>query len=219
MFGLDKKLGDNFDVFFSIKGVLDEAKGYLAAHRRIPLLGEINERLISHVTGMLIQMDYEKTAPITLLIHSPGGDCEWGYHLQNAIGSLNSPVDGLVVGRAASMAVDILQMCRKRLALPNSRLYCHFVRIGFELVSDTDEFGMDEARALREKALYVKREREALYAKRTGLKIKDVQRLFRNGEVYKLDLSAEQALQRKLIDEIVHDFKLFPGKEAKNDRK
>ncbi len=197
-------------IFFDIN--VSQLMGYLNAHRRIIVSGEIFEKKTKEISMMLLQLDFDKIEPITLLIDSNGGDVRSSYFLMDVINGLNSPVDGLVIGDACSMAVDILQMCRKRQMLPNARLLCHFTRHGFKLISDTDSYGPEDAEALQSRMLENKKKRETMYARRTGQSIEAIQKLFRLGEVYNLYLGAEQALKENLIDEIATDFKFIPRK-------
>lgn len=206
-------------IFFPLEeGLQDQIKGYLAGNRRIPLIGEISKDLVTQVSGMLLQLDYVEDAPVTLLINTPGGSVEQAYHLHDTIRALNSPVDGLVIGKAFSVGVDILQMCRNRHALPMSRFFCHFTRIGgFELIDDgtvQSERGIADSLAARLRRY--REAREKLYRERTEKTTKEIRQLFRMGEDHGIDMSADEAKQRGLIDAIVTDFKFFPGRHRKS---
>jgi len=202
------------DIFFELSSgkTFNQIIGYMTAMRRIPIVDDIDEKLMNQVGAMLLQLDYQSNDPITLLLHSRGGDCENGLYLENIIRGLNSPVHGLVVGRASSMAVDILQMCSKRMMLPQARLFCHFVRTGgFKVISNRDDFSESDANAIRRWVLETQRRREQLYVNRTGRTLEDIRKIFDQGEHYNIDLNSDEAIQEKFADEIVTDFKFFPG--------
>ena len=161
---------------------------------------------------MLLQLDYLSDEPIRLLIDTPGGDVAAGFKLHDFIKSLHSPVDGLVVGRADSTGATILQMCRRRLALPMSRIFCHFTRCDITLIDRDEAFDAEMGHIVVARARRYRNNIESLYVQRTGKTVEEVRRLFYLGETYSLDLSAEEALKEGLIDEILTDFKFFPGR-------
>lgn len=211
------------------KEALAYALGFINGLRRIPVIGKISEEMIDQISLTLLTLEVENRKEIeegknldpaiTLLIHSPGGDVDSTLRLKNVIDGLNSPVDALVIGYAQSMAADIVQMCRKRMMLSYSHLFCHFVRHGFHLIADFDEPTELEFRAFNQRAMDSKRKREELYMARTGKSREEVLELFTLGEKFNIYFTAEEALKRNLIDEIVTDFKFLPraSKENPND--
>jgi ATP-dependent Clp protease protease subunit len=204
---------ENVPLWFNIN--LEQIVGYLARERKILLQGEITEESIAGVVKMLIQLDFDSNEPITLLISSRGGDFDSGYFLQDTISMLNSPVDGLVLDYAGSMAVDVLQMCRNRMAMPHSRIYCHFLRHGFKVIGDIDDVHEEDILAFRRQILERKKVREKLYAERMKCSVGKVQKIFRAGEMHNINMSSSEALRAGLIDKIPTDVKLFPNKYKK----
>lgn len=67
----------------------------------------------------------EERMPIKLVINSPGGSVLDGMGLIDAIKSSATPVFGIVVGYAFSMAFNILCACDFRAATANSSFLCH----------------------------------------------------------------------------------------------
>jgi ATP-dependent Clp protease protease subunit len=182
------------------------------AIRRVMLSGEMNFESLKEVTLQLMKLEADKTAPITLMIDSPGGKVVPTHQLEDTIYALNSPVDAVVIGDCASMATDLVQMCRRRLMLPSSRMLVHYIRNDqFWVCDDLDQLDKD-INFFRERMREMKERRLVLYTKRTGLTSEEIAMLFRQGEVHRSYFTAKQAVDMKLADDIVTDFKLFPSK-------
>jgi ATP-dependent protease ClpP protease subunit len=154
-------------------------------------------------------MDFKEVKPITLLITSGGGNVEAGGQIISIIRSIRSPVDGLVIGHAGSMAVDVLLSCRERRAFPEARIFMHFTRCGFEVICDSDEITEHDVAALKKKMTSERDRAKNLYAKRLKKSEAEINRLFWLGEKYNLDYNAEEALTLGVIDRIDYDFKFF----------
>lgn len=184
------------------------------AVRRVLVQGELNLESLGKTTLELMKLDAERTAPITLMISSGGGKVISAHQLEDTINALNSPVDALMIGDCASMAVDLMLMCRKRMMLPSARLLVHYVR--------NDQFWVcDDLQQLEQDIVYFRdRMRETadrrmnLYVRRTGLTKEKIAELFRQGEVHKMYFIAKQAMEMNLIDEVVTDFKFFPERKV-----
>jgi ATP-dependent protease ClpP protease subunit len=185
------------------------AEGYLNANRTIILSSATNEEVMEKISNTLVMLETQEIKPITLLINSRGGT--GGFYLQNVINSLRSEVNGLVIGRASSMAALILQMCNKRMMMPNSTLYFHHCGYSIPL-----ERGYPYSLKKSDKDKIFKNIQTAndpqitLLMKRTGHSRKVIKELLRYGELYSYSIQPKEALKLNLIDEIVSDFKLFP---------
>jgi ATP-dependent protease ClpP protease subunit len=195
----------------------NEIKGALSAHRCIPIEGEITTASISEVIDVLIRFDFISNAPITLLINSMGGDCGPAFNLIDVINILHSPVDGLVLTNVGSAAVDILQGCHQRLALPHSRIWCHYVRYKMTLRSDLGELVSEAIKIAETDLSETEANVERLYSPRVNME--EYYKICRLTEAYNIDISATSAKKIGLIDEVVTDFKLFAPRhdpETKN---
>lgn len=93
--------------------------------RRIPIIGDMDMGSGVYLVRALSYLDQINHDPITLMIDSSGGNSADLTHVQDAINFIKSPVDGQVMGIAASAAFRLLQFCRYRLAWPNSNLVFH----------------------------------------------------------------------------------------------
>lgn len=183
--------------------------------RRILIGGELNEETLKKASLELMKLDFEKTAPITLMIQSDGGKVVPTHQIEDTISMLNSEVNGIVIGDAASMAVDLLQMCKRRSMLPSARILVHYIRnTQLWICDDMDQLETD-IQYFREKLREMGERRLRLYEMRTGLSREKLKELFRQGEVHKVYFSAKQAIKLGLADDIVTDFKFFPAKNEK----
>ena len=198
--------------FFVSKEEYAQMVGCWHSIRRVLVSDDLNEEMLTHTRLELLKLDFVNNEPITLIIQSGGGTVIPTYQLEDVIQGLNSPVDALVMGDCASMAVDLLQMCRRRLMLPSARLLIHYIRYRQRWICDDfDQLDID-FKYFRERNEEIAMRRLDLYMKRTGLPREKITEIFRHGEIHEAYFSAQQALKLCLVDEIVTDFKFFPRK-------
>jgi ATP-dependent Clp protease protease subunit len=93
---------------------------------------EVTSDLLHTVTMQIYKIngiDYgipeEERTPIVLVINSRGGSVEDGIGLMDAIRQSKTPVIGVCVGYAMSMAFAIYSVCHQRIAMPNSIFMFH----------------------------------------------------------------------------------------------
>lgn len=93
---------------------------------------EVSSDLLHTVTMQIYKIngiDYgvpsEERTPIVLVINSRGGSVEDGIALMDAIKQSKTPVIGVCVGYAMSMAFSIYSVCHKRIAMPNAIFMFH----------------------------------------------------------------------------------------------
>lgn len=196
--------------FFLSEREFQHMMGHWHAHRRVLISGQLNSDSLKRTMLEFIKLDYLNDDPITLMIQSGGGHVVPTHQLEDTISALNSPVDALAIGDCASMAVDLIQMCRKRMIMPSSRLLVHYIRNEQQWICDDLEQLETDIGYFRERVRDIANRRLALYKKRTHLSEEKIKELFRHGEVHKAFFSAKQALEYGLVDEIVTDFKVFP---------
>jgi ATP-dependent Clp protease protease subunit len=104
----------------------------LLKDRKILLNGDIDDTVIERVIMQILKFNnqdenipVEKRKPITLYINSGGGDVQAGLVLCNVIENSLTPVHGIVLSMAASMAAVILLSCHKRYSYRFSSLLYH----------------------------------------------------------------------------------------------
>lgn len=182
--------------------------------RRILVSGELTTDSLKKTTLELVKLDYASSEPITLMIESSGGSVVPTHQLEDMISILNSPVDALMIGSCASMAVDLMQMCRRRMMLPSARILVHYVRNDQRWICDDLEQLDGDIKYFYQRMVEIAERRLDLYRKRTGLDHDKIKKLFRQGEIHQTYFSAKQAVELNLADEVVTDFKIFPRKQG-----
>jgi ATP-dependent Clp protease protease subunit len=89
----------------------------LQGRRTLMLPCRIDEKIATDLRYRLLELSLESDEEIRLVIDSDGGYSEPSLSITDMIASITAPVIGIVIGKCYSMAVVILQACRKRLAL------------------------------------------------------------------------------------------------------
>jgi ATP-dependent Clp protease, protease subunit len=99
----------------------------LYASRTVLLFGEITTALAERTTAQLLALAAESSAPIRMLVHSPGGHVESGDSIHDVIRFIEPEVrmigSGWVASAAATVFVAAKPACR--FALPNTRFLLH----------------------------------------------------------------------------------------------
>lgn len=116
----------------------DEPKAALAAHnaelekrlrevRTVLVFGEITMGLAAKVSAELLCLAHESTAPIRVLVNSPGGHVEAGDTIHDMVRFLGVDVTMIGTGWVASAGALIYVAVprERRLALPNTRFLLH----------------------------------------------------------------------------------------------
>jgi|SRR5579884_900911 len=173
----------------------------------IYLLGEIDK---DTTVQFLKEIDWviEKYKHINIGISSSGGDIWAGYAIQAKITQLRIQgfkIDGYVLGQAYSAAFDVLQKCDRRYAYPFSSLMQHEEQ--FEGGTSTSEAQLESSFSRKNEKIQFE-----LLSKRTTVSSKYYMSKIKNGNCWYL--TAEEALQHGLIDEILQipDFQITPSK-------
>ena len=106
----------------------DEVARHMLRQRRVMLTGTIDGPLAERVCAQLLVMEADAPGePITLYLHSPGGEVDAGFAIYDTMQALGCEVATVCVGFAASMAQFLL--CGgapgKRSAYAHSRILMH----------------------------------------------------------------------------------------------
>lgn len=102
--------------------------GTLLLQSRIVFIGDtISPELSNTVVSALLYLDSQSHEPIKLYINSPGGIVSAGFAIIDTMHTIESPVETVCVGMAASMAAVILACGEKgkRSMLQNSEVMIH----------------------------------------------------------------------------------------------
>lgn len=111
----------------------------LMLNRKIFLQGKIDNDMASEIVRQLMILALEdNTAPIDLLINSPGGEVQPGLLVYDAIQTSPVPVRLFCLGRAFSMAAILFASGQHgRFMLPHSQLMLHEPLLGDSVIGNT----------------------------------------------------------------------------------
>jgi len=210
---------DSLKLAFFQPEEIAKMKGVLHAYRRVMLSGQLNASSIRVASLECLKLELQSNEPITLLLESGGGDVEVSQQFADLISSLNSPVDVVAINDCSSMAVDLMQMCRRRMLLPSTRLLVHYIRYSRKWIGDDPEILDGDLKYFKEELDQSRESRLALYERRTGLSRERLAEIFRYGEVHASYFTAQQAVGFGMADEILTDFKLFPITKKEGEKK
>jgi len=106
---------------------LDRAADTLFTARTVLVYGEVNTKLARTVTAQLVALASASSAPIRMIIHSPGGHVEAGDTIHDMIRAVAPSVIMIGTGWVASAGALIYSAAKKenRYALPNTRFMLH----------------------------------------------------------------------------------------------
>ncbi|OHD54514.1 MAG: ATP-dependent Clp endopeptidase, proteolytic subunit ClpP [Spirochaetes bacterium GWF1_51_8] len=163
---------------------------------RIVFLGSaIDDDVANLVIAQLLFLDAEDPdKDISLYINSPGGVVTSGLAIYDTIQFLNSSVNTICIGQAASMSAVLLAAGKKgkRFALPNSRIMIHQPSGGAQGQAA-------DIRIQAEEILRMKERLNEIMVKHTGQKLtvleKDMDRDY--------FMSADEAKKYGIIDDII----------------
>jgi ATP-dependent Clp protease protease subunit len=163
--------------------------------RRVMLTGAIDGPLAERVCAQMLVIEAEQPEePLTLYLHSPGGEVDAGFAIYDTMQALRCEVATVCVGFAASMAQFLL--CGgapgKRFAYAHSRILMH------QPLGSVQGYAVDIA-IQAEQFTIMRRLMAELTAQHTG---QDVDRILADGERDRWFTPAE-ALDYGMIDEII----------------
>jgi ATP-dependent Clp protease protease subunit len=167
----------------------------LLRSRTVALFEPITPRSARRVVTSLLVLEAENgSAPVTLLVNSPGGSVDDGFAIYDAMRFVRCPVRVVCVGLAASAANIVLLGAPKgsRFALPNTRILLHQPSTGAS--GQASDIAITAREILKTRARL-----NELLALETG------QKLDRLEEDTNRDfwLSAEEARKYGLVDRVI----------------
>ena len=113
------------------KGIQSFTKhDYILRNREKFLAGEINEESAAEIISQLMYLDGRSSEPVTLYISSPGGSVMSGMAIYDYIGVMQSQVNTVCIGQAASMGAILFLAGEERMILPHSRIMIHDPYLG-----------------------------------------------------------------------------------------
>jgi ATP-dependent Clp protease protease subunit len=170
---------------------------------RIIFLGsQINDEVANSTVAQLLFLQSEDPkADIHLYINSPGGSVSAGLAIYDTMQFVTCDVATYCIGQAASMGAVLLTAGApaKRNALPNSRIMIHQPLAGME---GTAEDIMIHAKEFKK----IKQKLNNILIKHTGHPLEQIERDTDRDRF----MSAEEALEYKLIDQVIEHMEMKP---------
>jgi ATP-dependent Clp protease protease subunit len=173
----------------------DDVSRRMLKQRRVMLTGAIDGPLAERVCAQLLVIEAEEPElPITLYLHSPGGEVDAGFAIYDTMQTLRCEVETVCVGFAASMAQFLL--CGgapgRRSAYAHSRILMH------QPLGSVQGFAVDIA-IQAEQFTIMRRLMAELTAEHTG---QTVERILTDGERDRW-FTPREALEYGMIDRII----------------
>lgn len=166
------------------------------------IFGEFNEILEEIVVESILRMRKARNKEATLLINSGGGFNGTFSTIKSAMIESGIIFTALVMGRAASNAFNVVQICHKRRAVQDAFLMFHW---GSQRINNSELAAMISGQTWPvENAIQAEMQNAAAVSRRTGISIDTLKEY----ALYERWFSAKQALEQNFIDEIVDD---LPG--------
>ena len=168
----------------------------LLLKERIVMLGtQVSEQTANLIVAQLLFLDREDSErPISLYIHSPGGEVYAGLAMYDAMQQVNAPVSTTAVGRAASFGTVLLAggEAGMRYALPHATIHMHQPSAGTQGQVTDMQIAVNEFQRLKADVLDI-------FVKHTG-KDRDTLERDMDRDIF---LTPKQAVEYGLIDDIL----------------
>jgi ATP-dependent Clp protease protease subunit len=180
----------------------------LLENRIVFLIGEINYGRAAEVIMKILYLDNLKRGrEISLYINSPGGTVDDTMAIYDTMQFVGSPIATYCIGRAQSGGAVVLAAGTKghRFALPHAKIMLHQPWGG--VTGQASDIQIQAEEILRAKQTI-----NLILAKHTGLPIEKI------AEETERDhyMSAEEAKQYGLIDEVLHEEEKKPEENKEN---
>jgi len=170
---------------------------------RIIFLGsQVNDEVANSIVAqMLFLQSEDPKADIHLYVNSPGGSVTAGLAIYDTMQFVTCDVATYCIGQAASMGAVLLTAGAKgkRNALPNARIMIHQPLAGME---GTAEDIMIHAKEFKK----IKHKLNNILIKHTGHPLDQIERDTDRDRF----MSAEEAMEYKLIDQVIEHMELKP---------
>jgi ATP-dependent Clp protease, protease subunit len=163
--------------------------------RRVMLTGTIDSKVAERVCAQLLVLESDDAgAPITVYLHSPGGEVDAGFAIYDTMQSLHCDVATVCMGFAASMAQFLLCAGARgqRFAHAHSRILMH------QPLGAVEGYAVDVA-IQAEQFSRARRSMAELTAQHTG---QPVERILADGD-RDCWFTATEALEYGMIDEVI----------------
>ena len=178
----------------------------LLKERIIFLTGPVFDQVSALICAQLLFLESENpNKDIAFYINSPGGVVSDGLAMYDTMQYIRSPVSTVCIGQAASMGSLLLAAGAKdkRFALPNARIMVHQPSGGAQGQATDIEIQAREILKLRQRL-------NEIYVRHTGQPLDIIERKLERDSF----MSAEEAKEFGLVDQVVESRPVPPGSEA-----
>ncbi|GAB0114989.1 ATP-dependent Clp endopeptidase proteolytic subunit ClpP [Acidisoma sp. C75] len=179
----------------------------LLKERIIFMTGQVFDEMSSLICAQLLFLESENpTKDIAFYINSPGGVVTSGLAIYDTMQYIRCPVSTVCIGQAASMGSLLLTAgaSGKRYALPNARIMVHQPSGGAQGQATDIEIQAREILRIRQRL-------NEIYVRHTGQSLDTIERKLERDSF----MSAEEAREFGLIDEVVESRPVTGGEEPK----
>ena len=172
----------------------------LLKERIIFLTGPIDDNIASLICAQLLFLESENPKKeISFYINSPGGIVWSGLAIYDTMQYISPEIMTICIGQAASAGSLLLTAGAPgmRFSLPNSRIMVHQPSGGYQGQVTDIEIHTNEIKKTKERL-------NDIYAKHTGKKINEIQKIMERDKYF----SPDEAIKFGLIDKIVKSRKI-----------
>lgn len=177
------------------EGNFSYMKRRLLKARTILIFGEINQEVSKTATADLLELSFESSKPINIIISSQGGHVESGDTIHDMIKFVNNQVNVIGTGWVASAGLLIYLAAEKdhRFSLPNTRFLLHQPAGGMGGVASDIQIQAEEI-------IKTKKRLNTIVANATGQKLQKIE------EDAERDywLSANEAKEYGIVEKIIN---------------
>jgi len=177
--------------------------GLIDNKRSIYLFDPIFPWTAENLIRDLLEMNSESQEPINIFINSPGGIVMDALGIVDVMKAIKSPINTIVLGRAASAASLIATCGGKRYISANSEVMIHEAAMqGFGYIDTRDEKFAKALKKLDEMNIRV----NTIYAKQTGKTLDQINKVMATKE--DIFMTAQEAISFGLVDAILTEDEL-----------
>lgn len=191
----------------------EQTQEILLEKRIIPVIGRIENNLVTDVQKMLFQMYFKNPKePVHFFIDSGGGSVGPALTVHDLIKGMPFEAIATVVGNCNSAALIIIAACAKRRATRTSRFLFHAMRTEETLLSTENIESQLEQMAKRQRVVF--EQGLSIQSKAFGLPEDALKEMMLHGQKFDIKLTADEALSKGVIHEIVEKFDFFDLEKA-----
>lgn len=166
-------------------------------HREVFLTEKVCRKTAEELLKQLMYLERERPGePVTMYINSPGGEVASGLAVFDYIGVMESPVNTVCIGSAASMGAILFLAGKERSILRNSEIMIH------DPSFSTGDIGGKKPFEIQEKLnqlMSVRDKLSKIIAERTGMTEEEVCRRTKTDSY----LNAQEALELGIATKII----------------